>query len=247
MSESSQNAGWLRALLDMLPLSIAVAPWGLLCGSLAIQAGLDIWQAQAMSALVFAGAAQLSGVAMLGAGTAAGPLLSTTFMISARHLLYSASLRQYVLSLPPLKRCVLAFLLTDEMFALASAQLDQDKRFDPGYAIKTGFLFFLGWNMATAAGIALGQYPGLESLGLDFAIAATFIALLVPMIRCTATLICVLSSVAFMLLGTWLQWAQALPVAVIGAMTIAYLLDRKLRPKEAPQATLADTLREEAH
>jgi hypothetical protein len=36
-------------------------------------------------------------------------------------------------------------------------------------------------------------------------------------------------------------------MAVIGAMTIAYLLDRKLRPREAPQATLADTLREEAH
>lgn len=245
MSTASKPSTWLRAFLDMLPLTIAVAPWGLLCGSLAIQAGLDIWQAQAMSALVFAGAAQLSGVAMLGTATSAGPLLSTTFMISARHLLYSASLRRYVLTLPRLQRAALAFLLTDEMYALASAQLDKTQHFDPSYAIRSGFVFFLGWNIASAAGIALGQYPGIEALGLDFAIAATFIALLVPMIRCTATLVCVLSSLVLMLLGTYLQWSQALPIAVIGAMSIAYCVDKQLSAQQSQQPSLADALHEE--
>ncbi len=45
--------------LKITPLCIAVLPWGLLAGSMAIQAGLSPAQAIGMSAFVFAGAAQL--------------------------------------------------------------------------------------------------------------------------------------------------------------------------------------------
>ncbi len=52
----------------MLPLSVAVIPWGILAGSAAINAGLSVMQAVGMSALVFAGAAQLVSLSMLMTG-----------------------------------------------------------------------------------------------------------------------------------------------------------------------------------
>ncbi len=51
-----------------MPLSIAVIPWGILAGSYAIDAGLNQLQAQAMSAIFFAGSAQLVAAGMFKAG-----------------------------------------------------------------------------------------------------------------------------------------------------------------------------------
>lgn len=59
--------------LKITPLCIAVLPWGLLAGSMAIQAGLSPAQAIGMSAFVFAGAAQLVSLGMIMAGA---PLIS---------------------------------------------------------------------------------------------------------------------------------------------------------------------------
>jgi branched chain amino acid efflux pump len=99
----------LRAIRDVLPLAIAVIPWGLLAGSLAIESGLTPLQAQCMSLLVFAGAAQLASLNLIQLASPWIAIFSTTFVISSRHLLYSAVYRQEALKLPRLKRYVLAF------------------------------------------------------------------------------------------------------------------------------------------
>lgn len=213
-------------MLDMLPLCIAVIPWGILCGSIAVQMGLSPLQAQAMSAFVFAGAAQLSGVALIGAVAPAATLFSTTFMISARHLLYSANFRQYILHLPFHQRVAMAFLLTDEMYALVSNRLKKTGSFDSRYAFIAGATFYAFWNLATLFGIVIGQYPGIESLGLDFAIAATFIALIIPMVVNLAALLCVMTSALLMFTASYLAIEQALLIAVIGAMLVGYCCER---------------------
>lgn len=110
---------WWRATLDMLPLSISVIPWGILCGALALQAGLSPLQAQLMSLLVYAGAAQLSATTLFGAGTPLLPIMSSTMVITSQHLLYGFTFRRDVLPLSLRWRASLAFFLTDEMFAVA--------------------------------------------------------------------------------------------------------------------------------
>ena len=44
----------IKGSLDMLPLSLAVLPWGILFGSLAIQRGFTWFEAQLFSAFIFA-------------------------------------------------------------------------------------------------------------------------------------------------------------------------------------------------
>lgn len=184
MSDISKNSNVLSAMVAAIPLSVAVTPWGILCGTLSIEAGLNSWQAQLMSLAVFAGAAQLAGVTLFGAGGSWVSLLNSTTMISVRHLLYSAAYKDEVTKLPFWKRVLFAFLLTDEMFAIAKVEQARTGQFDYWYAVVAGSTFYIIWNLATFAGIFFANsLENIDEMGFDFAIAATFIAMIVPMIK----------------------------------------------------------------
>jgi len=174
----------LVAVLDTLPLAIAVIPWGILTGAISIQIGLTPWQAQLMSLLVFAGAAQLSGLTLMAGGASPASLFGSTFVISARHLLYSVVFREHVAALSWRWRIPIAFLLTDEMFALSQSHTQRSGEFSALFALVSGLAFYFVWNIATLVGILAGEsFNDLEALGLDFAIAATFIAMTFDEVR----------------------------------------------------------------
>ena len=66
-------------------------------------------------------------------------------------------------------------VLTDELFAFTIAYQTKLRLI---YALSAGFSFYIAWNIWTLLGIVAGSLlPDLTNLGLDFAIAATFIAL----------------------------------------------------------------------
>jgi len=181
----------MRGAVIILPLSIAVVPWGILAGSLAVEAGLFGFQAQAVSAIVFAGSVQLVGMGLIKAGASLSTLLLTSLFLTSRHLLYSATMRTRISHLPMFQRLILGFLLTDELFAVCSHQTR--KEFNFWYAFGAGFSFYLIWQLASLTGIILGQsIPNLDQYGLDFAVAATFIAIVVPTIKKLSVLVTVL-------------------------------------------------------
>ena len=150
---------FLRGAVAILPLSLAVAPWGLLAGSMAIEANLTPAEGQGLSAIVFAGAAQLVAIGMLKGGAGFFSIIFTTLLLTSQHLLYGMSLRPVLSPLPGRWRIGLGFLLTDEFFALAS---QHDRRnFNRWYALGVGLTFYIAWNLFTLAGILLGRsIPG---------------------------------------------------------------------------------------
>ena len=83
----------------MLPLCISVIPWGILAGSMAIQAGLSFWQSIGMSAIIFAGAAQLVTLGLTMAGASLFTIVVSVFFITSQHFIYGMTLREFVLSL----------------------------------------------------------------------------------------------------------------------------------------------------
>lgn len=219
---------FFQAIVDTVPLGVSVTPWGILFGSLAIQTGLSMWQSQLLSLLVFAGAAQMSGVAIMGAGGSLSSLLNSTFMISSRHLLYSATYKDHIRDLPFIKRVVFAFFLTDEMFAIAHADQEKTGKFDYGYALTSGVAFYVIWNMTTFIGIvAAKSVEGIDELGLDFAIAATFIAMTVPRIRGLAMLIAVVISGALAVALELSHINNALMIAGLVGMAVGYILTER--------------------
>ena len=67
----SRHQEFTQGARDMLPMLLGAIPFGIIFGSLAGAAGLDPWQTQGMSLLVFAGSAQFIAISLLSG--AAGP------------------------------------------------------------------------------------------------------------------------------------------------------------------------------
>ena len=218
----------LLATLDILPLGLAVVPWGILYGVMAVEAGLNPWQAQFMSLFVFAGAVQLASLTLFTGSVSSLSILSTTAVISSRHLLYSATLREEVASLPFRWRSALAFFLTDEMFAVAIAYRDKFAVFNPVYSLYAGVMFYLIWNLSTFIGISSGQHiPNLTELGLDFAIAATFIAIVTPSIKKASYLFAAVISGAMAVVWEVSNWNHGIIFATLIGMAMGFIFDKE--------------------
>ena len=213
-----------KGAADMLPLSLAVLPWGILFGSLAVQRGFSWLEAQLFSGIIFGGAVQIVTVELIADNASMLTVLFSAFIISSRHFLYGLTLRERLSPQPLRWRLGLGFLLTDELFALSGDRRAYQSRFRLYYALGAGGSFYLAWNLWTFIGIVAGaSLPDLTQLGLDFAIAATFIALVVPEIKTLATLVSVLvAAIGGILFSLW-QWELGLVCAAMLAMFSGYL------------------------
>ena len=224
---SSSRRGLMAALkkgaIDMLPLSLAVLPWGVLFGSLAVQRGFSWLEAQLFSAVIFGGAVQIVTVELIADQASLLTVLFSAFVISSRHFLYGLTLRERLSPKPLRWRLGLGFLLTDELFALSGDRRAYQNKFRLYYALGAGGSFYLAWNLWTFIGIVAGAWlPDLTKLGLDFAIAATFIALVVPEIKSLATLISVLvAAISALIFSLW-QIELGLVFAALLAMLAGY-------------------------
>ena len=211
----------------MLPLSVAVLPWGILFGSLAVQRGFDWLEAQLFSGIVFGGAVQIVTVELMANNASLFTVLFSAFVISSRHFLYGLALRER-LSIKPLRwRLGLGFLLTDELFALSGDRRAYRNRFRLYYALGAGGSFYLAWNLWTFIGIFAGtSLPDLTELGLDFAIAATFIALVLPDIKTLASFSAsVVAGVASVTFTLW-EFDLSLVCAALLAMCVGFSIEK---------------------
>ncbi|KOO08952.1 AzlC family ABC transporter permease [Vibrio hepatarius] len=224
IANPSRSRLFLQGTVAMLPLSIAVIPWGLLAGSYAVESGLTIIESQALSAILFAGSAQLVATGMIKAGASLTTMLLATFFITSRHFLYSVSMRSKVSPLPLRWRLALGYLLTDELFALCGQQ--SDKQFDRWYALGAGLSFYLFWNIVTFIGILAGNYiPSMNELGLEFAVAATFIAIVIPNVKTSPVLAAVVASLVIAVTCSYFAIESGLMIASVGGMVAGYLVE----------------------
>lgn len=177
---------FLAGCLDEAPLQLGVIPFGMLYGIGALAVGMPVWLAQLTSMLVFAGAAQLVIVQMLAAAAGALPIGLTAVLLNLRHMLYSASVAEHVRHLPRRWRVLLAYLLTDEAYAVAILRYARPAGPGPDlrhwYFLGCGLTLWGCWQLSTALGIAFGARIPPE-WDIDFAVPLTFIALLTLLVK----------------------------------------------------------------
>ena len=205
----------------VLPIMLGAVPFGLIYGVLAVGAGIPPLAAQVMSAIVFAGSAQFVTAQLVGAGVPGIVIFLTGTIINVRHALYSASLAPYLTHLRPGWKWLLAYLLTDEAYAVAITHYHRSTPIvhKHWYFLGAGFMLWLLWQLSTAVGVFLGaQIP--SSWSLDFSLALTFIALVVPALQDRAT------SIAAATAGVVSVMALALPykLGLVTAMLLGVLV-----------------------
>lgn len=159
-------------------------------GFTARNGGLSLVETIAFSSILFAGAAQYAAVGLLAVATPWPSIIVLVWLLNARHLLYSASVAPYTAKLSLRRRAGLAFLLTDEAFALTTAHIARLGRLDLPGAWYAGLTIFIPWNVATIAGwLAGAALPDPATIGLDVVFAAAMAGLALGLVKDRAALV----------------------------------------------------------
>lgn len=178
--------GFRTGVLAALPVMLATAPFGMIFGVIAVEAGLDITQTLAMSALVLAGASQLAALQLLSDGAPVLLAVLAGAVVNLRMAMYSAALALHWEGAPLWTRALAAVTLHDQSFALSVTRYQ--RRPEEPLADRLGFYFGVGlitscmWIATTLAGASLGEaLPA--SVDLGAIIPVTFVAIAAPMLR----------------------------------------------------------------
>jgi 4-azaleucine resistance transporter AzlC len=218
----------LMGISRALPIVLGYVPIGLAYGVLAQKAGLSALNTLLMSILVYAGSAQLIAVGLLADGTPPLPIILTTFVVNLRHLLFSAAVAPFLKRWRKADLAAFAYELTDETFAVHSAQFASQGVPARAEVFATNVTAQVSWVFGTALGILVGgAIADVEPLGLDYALAAMFIALLVLQIEARVQVAVALLAGAVsvgLLLAGLTQWHVI--AATVVAATAGVVLER---------------------
>jgi 4-azaleucine resistance transporter AzlC len=159
------------------PIAVAAAAFAASFGILARAAGFDAVAAIVMSATTFAGSAQFAVVSTLETGGAVAAAIVAAVLLNARYAPISVSVAP-LFGGSLVRRLFESQLIVDESWVISRRP---DGRFDRRILIGAGAVLYVVWVTGTAAGVLVGDaIADPETLGLDAAFPALFLALLVP-------------------------------------------------------------------
>ena len=180
----SKSKTFLRGMIDILPLIIPVIPFGIIFGAIGIELGFGPYLTYATSIIIFSGASQIVILQLLSAGASSLVAVTSSSVISTRHLLYGAVVSQHLNQLSIYWKIFLSYLLTDQAFAVSNEYFKKNTNniFKHYHLVGSGFTLWFIWQFTTVVGIVLGSIVP-DELGLIFTIPLTFLALLVNYLR----------------------------------------------------------------
>jgi 4-azaleucine resistance transporter AzlC len=167
-----------QGVIDALPLFVPAVPFGLVIGLAIADSGMNLLVGWSSSWIVFAGAAQLTLITLLGSGAAAVAAVGTALVVNARHLMYSAALAPAFQRQPSWFRRLGPYLLIDQVFALVTLRPEEEPDRFRTYYLAVAATFWSLWLAVTALGIVIGPVIP-EEWNLEFAVPILFIGLLI--------------------------------------------------------------------
>ena len=207
------------------PILLGVVPFALIAGIAAVKVGFTRPEALGMSCIVFAGAAQLAAIDLLGHHAPLLVVILTALIINLRFFMYSASLAPHFEGLPLSGRGLLAYLLTDQAYAVSIAAYSGERRSrKPWFYLGAALTLWSVWQAGTLAGAFLGgSIP--RTWSLDFAIPLTFLALLFPTLRSRPDLVAAVGAGALALAAHRLPYNLGLLLAAAGGIVAGCLAE----------------------
>lgn len=226
------NAEFWLGVKQELPLQLGVIPFGLVFGVLGPASGLTGLQTILLSVILFGGASQVVFAQLWSAGVPPLVVVGSVGVVNLRHLLYGASMAQYLGHLPLWWRILLSYLLTDEAYAVSIKRFqDEPKSSHQHYhLLGSGVTLWVAWQISTVVGVIAGATIP-ESWSLSFAIPLTFIALVVPSIQLRADLVACVVAAVLSLLCQPLPWKSWIIVSALGGITAGWIVHHAIKEK----------------
>lgn len=182
--ESAQTSrdedSFLKGVKDCIPTLLGYLSIGFAAGVVEKTSGLSIIEIALLSLVLYAGSAQFIAAGMIAANSSTTAIIITIFFVNLRHILMSAALSPYFRQLSPFKNMLIGTLLTDETFGVAINRAAQKRSISEKWMHGLNITAWLNWAAANLAGAFFGNWiSDPEKFGLDYALPAMFIGLLV--------------------------------------------------------------------
>lgn len=175
---------FLKGIKDCIPTIFGYLSIGFACGVVSKSCGMTNFQIVAMSTLIYGGSSQFVAASMISSLASAPSVILTIFLVNLRHLLMSTAIAPYFKGDSFIKNFTTGILLTDESFALSSSQAANDKKINYKWMLGVNLTAYLNWIFASFLGAYFGGLIyDYRVFGLDFALPAMFIGLLISSIR----------------------------------------------------------------
>lgn len=165
-----------------IPIALGYLSVSFTFGVKAVNGGIPAWAAVLISLTNLTSAGQFAGTNLILEGSGYLEMAVTTLVINLRYMLMSLALSQKVEKRTALRhRLVMGFGITDEIFAVSSAEI---RTVTPPYFYGLMTLPILGWTGGTFLGAAAsGLMPAALSSAMELGLYAMFIAIIIPPAR----------------------------------------------------------------
>ncbi len=208
----------------------AIIPFGVTAGVAGLDAGLGYALTQAMSIIIFAGASQIAAIQLLDAGAVMPIVVVTALLINLRMLMYSAHIAPHFHHLPAGWRGLMAYILTDQAYALTVPRVmgDEAPEYNHWFYLGVALPLWGVWQIATAFGYWAGAAlpPSWE---LGFIVPLIFLALLVMSVKSRPALVAALVGGSLSVLGRGLPAGLGLTVGALAGIAAGVIAERGWR------------------
>lgn len=176
--EPHRGSEFFQGVRASIPVVVAVAPFGVLFGMVAVENGFTTFEAVLMSAAIFGGASQMVGIDLFGANVAPWLIVFSIFAVNFRHILYSATISRYISHWTPLQRYFGFFLLIDPQFAETEQRVEQGHPISFAWYFGVALPLYICWIAEAGIGALFGRFiPNPQALGIDFLLPIYFLGL----------------------------------------------------------------------
>ena len=171
---------FIQGVKDCIPTLLGYVSIGFAFGVVATASQITVLEVFLLSLLVYAGSAQFIFCGLYIAGAPASVVILTIFIVNLRHFLMSLTVAPSLTRYSTLRNVGFGTLLTDETFGVAVTTLSKEKRLGGRWMDGLNITAYTTWIAACVLGALAGKWvPDAEKWGLDYALVAMFVALLV--------------------------------------------------------------------
>ena len=171
---------FMQGVKDCVPTLLGYISIGVAFGVVGIASGISVLEIFLLSVLVYAGSAQFIFCGLYLAGAPVTAIIVTIFIVNLRHLLMSLTIAPYFTKHSTLRNIGFGTLLTDETFGVSVVAASKEGRLGGKWMDGLNVTAYTTWIAACTFGGVVGQWlPNPEKWGLDYALVAMFVALLI--------------------------------------------------------------------
>lgn len=220
---------FIKGVIDCFAVMMGYIPVGLSFGIAAQHVGFSPWMTMAVSLFIYAGASQFVLLGMVASGSSALNTIIAIVLINLRHLFYGPAIAHFFkASFSKFPLSLLAFGLTDEVFASASSQL---KKMDPSERRPWFFGMAVGayssWLLGTFLGVILGSWveraPAWIGETANFVLPALFASLLLEVAHRQMLPILVVAALATIIFAIYLPSHWAMLLGMLGGASVVFI------------------------